>query len=112
VTEVRGIEAIILEAMARGEFDHLPGKGKPLDLGPYFDTPEDVRLAYAMLKNAGYLPVEIELLKEIETLRQAFARAADAPAREKIGKEIEDKRLKFNLLMERARQNRSKKPDR
>ncbi len=112
MTEARGIEAIILEAMARGEFDHLSGEGKPLDLGPYFDTPEDVRLAYAMLKNAGYLPVEIGLLKEIETLRRAYAQAANDPAREKIGKEIEEKRLKFNLLMERARRNRSKKPDR
>lgn len=112
MSEARGIEAIILEAMARGEFDHLSEEGKPLDLGPYFDAPEEVRLAYAMLKNAGYLPVEIELLKEIETLRQAFAQAADDDARQKIEKEIEEKRLKFNLLMERARQNRSKKPDR
>jgi hypothetical protein len=47
------VESIIQEAMARGEFENLPGKGKPLDLTEYFNAPEGVRVAQAMLKNAG-----------------------------------------------------------
>ena len=43
------IEEIIREAMEKGEFDNLPGKGKPLDLDAYFATPEDVRLGYSVL---------------------------------------------------------------
>ena len=50
----RIVEAIIKEAMERGEFDDLPGKGKPIDLTEYFETPEDVRMANSVLKNAGY----------------------------------------------------------
>ena len=38
------VEALIKEAQARGEFDNLPGEGKPIDLTAYFETPEEVRL--------------------------------------------------------------------
>ena len=51
------IEAQIREAQARGDFDNLPGKGKPIDLTEYFNTPEDVRVVQTMLKNAGMVPV-------------------------------------------------------
>ena len=49
------VDALIKEAQARGDFDNLPGKGKPIDLAAYFNTPEDVRNAYSMLKNAGMI---------------------------------------------------------
>ncbi len=39
------VEALIREAQERGEFDNLSGKGKPIDLTSYFETPEDVRVA-------------------------------------------------------------------
>ena len=64
----KAVEAIIQEAMQRGDFDNLRGKGQPLDLSAYFDTPEDVRMAYSILKNAGVLPEEINLLHEIAAL--------------------------------------------
>ena len=66
----RIVEALIQEAMARGEFDNLPGQGKPIDLTDYFNTPEDLRVAQAMLKNADMVPVEVELLQEIVALRK------------------------------------------
>ena len=40
----RMVEAMIKEAMERGEFDNLPGKGQPIDLTEYFEMPEEVRL--------------------------------------------------------------------
>jgi hypothetical protein len=40
----KNVESLIKEAQARGEFDNLPGKGKPIDLTEYFNTPEDVRV--------------------------------------------------------------------
>ncbi len=52
----KGIEAIIREAMERGEFNDLPGEGKPIDLSVYFNTPQDVRLVFSLLKNAGNTP--------------------------------------------------------
>lgn len=66
----------IREAMERGEFDNLPGAGKPLR----FD--EDVfagdkAMGYHLLKNNGYAPNEIELAKEIRVeYERAEARLA------------------------------------
>lgn len=70
----RIVEAIIKESMERGEFEDLPGKGKPIDLTAYFDTPEEVRMAHSILKNAGMAPREVDLLKKIAGLKHILAR--------------------------------------
>ena len=95
------VEALIKEAQARGEFDNLPGKGKPIDLTEYFNSPEDVRVAQAMLKNAGMVPVEIELLQEIAALKEVLAATSSQAEKEKIRKSVKDKQLQFSLFMER-----------
>jgi hypothetical protein len=97
------VESIIQEAQARGEFENLPGKGKPIDLTEYFNTPEDVRVAQAVLKNAGMVPVEIELLQEIAALKEALATSDDHPPMEKAHELLKEKRLQFNLLMGRRK---------
>ena len=71
------VEEIIKKAQERGEFDNLPGKGKPIDLSSYFETPEEVRVAYSMLKNAGMTSREVDLLKEIAELKQVLAALVD-----------------------------------
>src|SRR5436309_9492826 len=60
------IEEQIRDAQARGEFDNLPGFGKPLNLdsNPYLG---DRAMGYNLLKSSGYAPKEIELAKEIRT---------------------------------------------
>jgi Domain of unknown function (DUF1992) len=103
------IEEIIREAMEKGEFDDLPGKGKPLDLDAYFATPEDARLGYSVLKSAGCLPIEVELQKEIESLKARLGACEDERQRQSLRKEIEAKTLKLNLLTDsnrRARRDR------
>lgn len=55
----------IRQAMERGEFDELPGKGKPLELEDDSHLPADLRISYKILKNADCLPPELELRKEI-----------------------------------------------
>jgi F0F1-type ATP synthase gamma subunit len=64
------VESAIQEAIARGEFENLPGTGKPIDLTEYFNAPEEVRVAQAMLKNAGMVPLEVDLLQEIVALKE------------------------------------------
>jgi len=100
------VESIIQEAMARGEFENLPGRGKPIDLTEYFNTPEDVRVAQSMLKNAGMVPVEIELLQEIAALKEALCTLLDEIEKNKKRKLIEEKQLQFNLLLERRKRQR------
>jgi DnaJ family protein C protein 28 len=61
------IDQKIREAMEQGEFDDLPGKGKPLDTSENpFEDPE-LRLAHRMLRNAGFAPSWIEERKDIDS---------------------------------------------
>jgi len=63
-------EKKIEEAVSRGEFDHLPGAGRPLDLDDDPLIPEELRIAYRILKNAGFVPPEVEALNEIAALER------------------------------------------
>ena len=75
------IEAKIAEAQRDGAFDDLPGAGKPLALGDDRLVPEELRMACRILKNAGFVPPEIEDRKEAANLRQLIATAAGAHER-------------------------------
>ena len=72
-------ERRIEEAIARGELDQLPGAGRPLALDDDPLMPEELRLAYRILKNAGYVPPEVHILNEIAALERLVA-AGDADA--------------------------------
>ena len=102
------IEEKIREAMENGEFDNLPGKGKPLDLDAYFSTPAEVRLGYSVLKSAGCLPAEVELQKEIEELKAQLADCDDERKRREISKEIDGKTLKLNLMIDSNQRGRAR----
>jgi hypothetical protein len=99
----RIVEEAIKKAQERGEFDNLPGKGKPIDLSEYFETPEEVRVAQAVLKNAGFSSPEVELLNEIARLRQSLAETQDENKQSEIRKQIQEKRIEFSLRMEKRR---------
>jgi hypothetical protein len=94
-------ERKILEAMERGEFDDLPGKGKPLDLSDDPMVPDDLRVAYKILKNSGCLPPELELHKEIVRLRDLIHAVDDEAVRTARIKELNVKLLRFNLMKKR-----------
>ena len=71
------VEAQIRQAIARGDFDDLPGVGKPLALEDDTLVPEELRMAYRILKNAGYVPEEVRLRRDIGD--QASGRYSDRP---------------------------------
>ena len=74
-------EARIRQAMEAGELDDLPGRGKPLRLDDDRLVPESLRMAYRLLKNAGYAPPEIQLRSDIADARSLLALAAGARGR-------------------------------
>ncbi len=102
------VESIIQEAIERGEFKNLSGAGKPIDLTPYFDTPEETRVAHAVLKNAGMTTPEVELLNEIAGLRRILVAMLDEQKRQKIQKQIQQKQIELNLMIERQRKRKSR----
>jgi hypothetical protein len=82
-------ERKIAEAVSRGELDDLPGSGKPLDLEDDALVPEDLRLAYRVLKNAGYVPPEVHELKEIAALENLVTQGgADDAAQAKAARKL------------------------
>ena len=100
-------EEKIRQAMERGEFDNLPGSGKPLQgLDSYFATSEGVRLGYSILKNAGFVPEEMALLKEINTLKDQAVDCTDPEKKSRLNAQIAELQLKYDLLMEYYRKAR------
>ena len=99
----KSADEAIRAAMERGDFDNLSNKGKKLNLDDYFNTPEEQRVGFSILKNAAYIPEEVQLLKEIGELQEKLAQVSEESERKKLLKEIEGRRLKYNLLMERKK---------
>jgi len=77
-------EQRIAEAIARGEFDDLPGAGRPLDLDDDRLVPPELRMAYRILRNAGFVPPGVEARKEIAAL-EALVRESVEPEERKRG---------------------------
>ena len=74
-------DAKIREAAEKGVFRELPGRGKPLQLDPMEDVPPELRGAYSVLKNAGFLPEELDeegLAKVVADFAAAARRAVGA----------------------------------
>jgi hypothetical protein len=78
------LDDLIREAMARGEFDNLPGAGKPLPPPDDAHTPEHLRLAHRLLRDNGLAPDWIlegrALDEEADALRAAGRRMCAARA--------------------------------
>ena len=74
-------ERRIEEAQSRGAFDNLPGQGRPLELEDMSHVPEDLRMAYKILRNAGYLPPELAERKELNRLVDLLGQCEDEQER-------------------------------
>jgi hypothetical protein len=101
----KGVEEAIRDAIERGEFDQLPGAGKPIDLDAYFETPEELRLAHSMLRNAGLLPEGVGLLQQISALQEQARLASNEDDHHSAARALRDTQLKFSLLMDSMKRN-------
>lgn len=90
------VEERIRKAQEKGEFNNLPGAGRPLKLEQDQHIPEDLRLPYKILKNADCLPPEIELKKEIHRTEELLAQMPDTAERYKTMKKLNYLIMKFN----------------
>jgi len=92
------IEERILTAQKRGEFENLPGAGKPLEFEDDRFVSEELRLAYKILKNADCVPVEIELKKEIKQTEDLLAGMQETSEKYRILKKLNFLILKLNSI--------------
>ena len=92
------VEERILKAQKKGEFENLSGAGKPLAFENDHFVPEELRLAYKILKNADCLPVEIELKKEIKQTEDLLAGMRETSEKYRILKKLNFLILKLNSI--------------
>jgi hypothetical protein len=95
------VEQKIREAQEAGEFDNLEGEGRPVNLDAYFNTPEELRAGYAVLKNAGVLPQEAALLKELNETIALLEACGEGEERERLKRAVQDLKLKYDVWVER-----------
>lgn len=91
-------ERRILEAIREGAFDDLPGAGQPLELENDSHVPADLRVAYKILKNAGFVPEEVALRKEIVQAEDLLAGMEDTKAKYRQLKKLNFLIMKLNML--------------
>lgn len=96
------VERRIAQAQAQGAFDDLPGAGAPLALDDDPLVPQEWRVAYRILRNAGLVPPEVEHLREIRRLLEYRADDADdaAASGEGGGRAARRRLLALHLALE------------
>lgn len=96
-------EDAIRESMEKGEFDDLPGKGKPLNLNDYFAAPEDMRAGLSILRNANVLPELVSLRSDLEKIRDEYERSTDPGEKASLRCKMNELSTRLNLEMEKYR---------
>ena len=88
----------ISEAIQKGQLDIEAWRNKPLPMPNDNMVPEELRMAYKILKNAGYLPPEIETKKEIQQIEDLLETCEDEHIRIKQIKKLNFLLLKLNTM--------------
>lgn len=90
-----------------GELRSARSYGKPLDLGNGYDeTPAELRMGFKMLKDAGVVPAEVELMRDIEALRLQLAQVEatlDAAQAQTLRKRLSEMQQQLSLRLEKLR---------
>jgi hypothetical protein len=92
------VEERILIAQKKGDFENLEGSGKPLILADDYHVPEELRLAFKILKNADCLPPEIELKKEIRQAEDLLIGMQDTSEKYRLLKKLNFLIMKLNTI--------------
>ena len=95
------VDAIVARAIANGEFDDLPGQGKPLELDDESGVPEDMRMSFRVMKNFGVAPPEVEELNKLAEMRATLAEENDPDERERLSQAISTHESVLRMKLER-----------
>ncbi|WP_028784881.1 DUF1992 domain-containing protein [Thalassobacillus devorans] len=97
------VEEKIKQSIRNGDFDNLPGKGKPLPKDDMDHVPADLRNSYKILKNANMIPEEMQLKKEIVSLEELIDCCRNPEEKEIYKQRLSEKQLRFQLMMEQRK---------
>ncbi|MED1439378.1 DUF1992 domain-containing protein [Aeribacillus composti] len=91
----------IKKAYEEGEFKELPGMGKPLPHDDLSDIPEELRMAYRLLRNAGMVDQENDLKKELLTIQDLLKCCEDEVERKKLQQKLSEKQLALERIVKK-----------
>jgi hypothetical protein len=91
-------ERKISESIEEGLLNIEAWHNRPLPKSNDCMIPDDLRMAYKMLKNAGYVPPEIETKKEIQKLEDLIAASEDEHTRVKQIKKLNYLEMKLDAM--------------
>lgn len=106
-----GVDEIIRQWVqkveATGELRDIPGFGEPLKFDDgYLQTPDELRMAYKVLKNAGYVPAEIEMLQKLAAMREELSATPDTKTQQELKVKIAETQQKVTMMLEAMRGKR------
>jgi hypothetical protein len=92
------------DAQRSGELQAARHWGKSLDLEDgYAQTPEEFRMAFKLLKDAGLVPPEVETMKQIAALREVIAADPQAPRADAMRRRLSELQQQLALRLEKLR---------
>ncbi len=97
------VEEKIRKAIEDGDFDNLPGKGKPIDLTEWQRTPEAMRMSYSILKSAGIAPAEVDAKRTIAELKEAIKACEDQEERTRLINKLNEAMTEHSIRLDRLR---------
>ena len=99
------------ESLASGELATAACWGKPLDLADgYAQTPEELRMGFKALKDAGFVPPEVETMQQIAALRAQLATppaSTDTAEADALRRRISELQQHLSLRLEKLRTSAS-----
>ena len=95
-------ERRIAQAQKEGAFENLPGEGRPLDLEDDSSIPSELRMAFKVLKNAGYVPPEIADRKEVSTMLDLLEHCEDGAEKVRQMQKLDVILMRMNSRRERS----------
>ena len=98
------IGASLRESESSGELRTAPSFGKPLTFGDGYDeTPAELRMGMKVLKDAGVVPPEVEVMREIAALQAELAGTSDEAVARPLRQRISEKQQALAMRLEKLR---------
>jgi len=103
-TQDEEIARHLREALASGELAAARGFGQPLTEDEGWNaTPEALRMPFKVLKDAGYVPAEVELFHERAALSAAIGQCGSPDERRELQRKLSELEQKIALRLEALR---------
>lgn len=93
----------IRTAIKEGEFENLPGQGKPLQLEDLSHIPEDLRIAYKVLKNANLINETDRLKEDLMTIENLLNSCDSSEERQRLKMKKNEKQIRLEALLKKRK---------